>query len=287
MEKNFLTGYDDGMTTYTRPAVGDLLREWRQRRRLSQLDLAGEAEVSARHLSFVETGRASPSREMVIHLSERLEIPLRERNTLLTAAGYAPLYEEKPLTDPALSAARHAIEMILKGHEPYPALTMDRYYRLISSNRPILWLLTGIEERLLQPPVNVLRLSLHPDGIAPRIANFGQWRSHLLSRLRKQIEVTADPLLKELLREVSGYPAPAQTEGGSAASSNDAAGILVPLKLVTDFGVMTLLSTTTVFGTPVEITLSEIALETFFPADAATADALHRLAAAHANVAGQ
>jgi len=255
--------------------VGAQLREWRQRRRLSQLDLAGDAEVSTRHLSFVETGRAMPSREMVLRLADRLEVPLRERNHLLTAAGFAPMYAERGLDDPALKAARDAVELVLKGHEPYPALAVDRHWTLVSHNRAVPPLLAGVAPALLQPPINVLRISLHPDGLAPRIVNLAQWRAHLLHRLRQQVAVSADPVLAALADELAGYPAPAATPPDIA----DAA-VVVPFVLTTAAGTLSFISTTTVFGTPVDVTLSELALETFFPADAATGAALQRAAAA-------
>ena len=188
-------------------SVGDLLREWRQRRRLSQLDLACNAEISTRHLSFLETGRSQPSREMVLHLAVQLEVPLREQNVLLLAAGYAPVFPERPLADPALQTARKAVDLVLTGHEPYPALAIDRHWTLVASNRAIPPLLAGADPALLQPPVNVLRLSLHPAGLAPRIANLPEWRSHLLARLNHQIDVSADPVLMKLMNELRGYPA--------------------------------------------------------------------------------
>ena len=259
------------MMSTARP-VGDLLREWRGRRRMSQLDLACEADISTRHLSFVETGRAQPSREMILRLAEQLEVPLRERNALLVAAGYAPTFPERPLADPALSAARRAVDLVLSGHEPYPALAVDRHWTLLASNRAVAPLLAGVPPTLLQPPVNVLRLSLHPEGLAPRIVNLRQWRTHLFTRLQHQVEVSADPLLLELLNELRDYPAP---EGAAEDSAEEEyAGIVVPLQLVTEAGVLSFFSTTTVFGTPVDITLSELAIESFFPADAKTAAAL-------------
>src|SRR5439155_15746582 len=182
--------------------VGDLLREWRQRRRLSQLDLSLEAEISTRHLSFLETGRSQPSRDMVLHLAEQLDIPLRDRNILLQAAGYAPVFPERPLDDPALQAARHAIDQVLAGHEPYPAIAVDRHWTLIASNSATQRLLVDIDAELLRPPVNVLRLALHPRGLAPRTANLGEWRDHLLTRLHRQVEISADPVLVRLLREL-------------------------------------------------------------------------------------
>lgn len=255
--------------------VGDLLREWRQRRRLSQLDLAADAEVSTRHLSCVETGRALPSREMVLRLAERLAVPLRERNRLLTAAGYAPMFAERRLDDPALAAARHAIELVLKGHEPYPALAVDRHWTLVSYNRMVPPMLAGLPPALLQPPLNVLRLSLHPEGLAPRILNLGQWRTHLLARLRQQIDASGDATLAALAEELAAYPAPAEAREPRGIEP----GVVVPLQFATAHGTLSLISTTTVFGTPVDITLSELALETFFPADAQTAETLRRLAA--------
>jgi transcriptional regulator with XRE-family HTH domain len=253
--------------------IGALLREWRQRRRMSQLDFACEAEISTRHLSFIETGRAFPSRDMVLHLAERLEVPLRERNRLLVAAGFAPIFPERALGDPALDVARRAIELVLRGHEPYPALAIDRHWTLVSANAAVAPLIAGAGPSLLRPPVNVLRLALHPEGLAPRTANLAQWRAHLLARLRRQIDLTADPALVALLAELEAYPAPRRAP--VPESSID--GVAVPLRLATDWGTLSLFSTTMVFGTPVDITLSELAVESFFPADAATADALHRL----------
>lgn len=252
--------------------VGALLRQWRQRRRLSQLDLACEAEISTRHLSFVETGRAQPSREMLLHLAEQLDIPLRERNRLLGAAGYAPLYSQHDLADAALTPARQAIEQLLKAHEPYPALAVDRQWNLLAANSAVTPFLAGMPARLLAPPLNVMRLSLHPEGLAPRIVNLAQWRGHLLTRLRRDFEISGDPRLQVLLEELHGYPAPATTEEG------DADAVLMPLLLRGDQGVLSLIATTTVFGTPNDVTLAELALETFFPADAFTADYLRSLA---------
>jgi transcriptional regulator with XRE-family HTH domain len=257
--------------------VGDLLREWRRRRRMSQLDLALEADISTRHLSFVESGRAQPSREMVLHLAERLDVPLRERNVLLVAAGFAPVFRERALQDPALASARRAVDLVLKGHEPHPALAIDRHWTMVASNAAVARLVGGAEPSLLQPPINVLRLSLHPKGVAPRIANLPEWRAHLLERLRRQIDVSADPVLVHLLEELQGYPVAASSPK-AATANKQFAGVVVPLQLVTDAGTLSLFSTTTVFGTPVDVTLSELALECFYPADAATAEALRALA---------
>jgi transcriptional regulator with XRE-family HTH domain len=258
--------------------VGDLLREWRQRRRMSQLDLASEAEISTRHLSFLETGRALPSRDMVLHLAEQLEVPLRERNILLVAAGFAPVFAERSLQDPALQAARKAVDLVLAGHEPYPALAVDRHWTLIAANSAVGRMIGGTDPALLQPPVNVLRLSLHPRGLAPRIANLPEWRAHLLARLRRQVEVSADPVLASLMRELAAYPTPSGSRSGRPPTGREFAGVLVPVQFTTEQGILSFFSTTTVFGTPLDITLSELALEAFFPADAATADALRRLA---------
>jgi len=248
--------------------IGDLLRAWRQRRRLSQLDLACDAEISTRHLSFLETGRSRPSRDMVLRLAERLDVPLRERNVMLTAAGFAPVFPARPLGDPALDAARRAVDRVLAAHEPFPALAVDRHWTLVAANRSVAHILAGADPGLLRPPVNVLRLSLHPSGIAPRIANLGEWRAHVLTRLRRDVDATADTSLVDLLRELSGYPAP---KGIEPAHDHEYAGVVVPLRLVVDGGILSFFSTTTVFGTPIEVTLSELALESFFPADAATA----------------
>lgn len=271
-------------------SVGAALRQWRHRRHLSQLGLAVEAEISARHLSFLETGRSVPSREMVLRLAEHLDVPLRVRNRLLVAAGYAPVFPERPLTDPALEPARRAVELVLQGHEPYPALAIDRRWELLSANKTALSMMTGIDPELAKPPVNVLRVSMHPSGLAPRIVNLAEWRSHILSRLRRQIDVTADAALEQLLEEIKSYPVhTADSEvlrkpGGQlplkphrATGPADYGGVVIPLRMKTPEGILSFFSTTTVFGTPVDITLSEIMLESFFPADPATAAALHRV----------
>jgi transcriptional regulator with XRE-family HTH domain len=256
-------------------SAGDLLRAWRQRRRMTQLDLALEAEVSTRHLSFVETGRAQPSREMLLHLSDRLQLPLRERNALLLAGGFAPAFPERPLADPALRAPRAAIDLLLAAHEPYPALAIDRHWTLVAANGAVNRLLRGVAPSLLAPPVNVLRLSLHPEGLARRIANLAEWRGHLLARLQRQVETSGDPVLAELKGELAAFgPARDASHDVTAAEHAD---VIVPFKLTAGAGVLSFISTTTVFGTPVDVTLSELAIESFFPADAATAEALRAL----------
>lgn len=258
--------------------VGSLLRAWRQRRRLSQFDLALESGVSTRHLSFLETGRALPSRDMLLHLAEQLDIPLRERNVLLTAAGYAQVFPERSLDDPTLEAARRAVDLVLAGHEPHPALAIDRHWTLIAANHAVQVFQVGVDSSLLQPPVNVLRLSLHPSGLAPRLANFHQWRAHVLARLRHQVEITADPLLTELISEISSYLSPKESGASQPATQGGYTNVAVPFQLITDDGLLVFYSTTTMFGTPVDITVSELAIESFFPADEATAQAMRRFA---------
>jgi transcriptional regulator with XRE-family HTH domain len=263
------------MRTAPSPAgtVGQQLREWRLRRRRSQLDLSLDAEISQRHLSFVESGRSLPSREMVLRLAEELDVPLRERNALLLAAGYAPMFQERPLTDPAMQAARAAVDLVLKGHEPFPALAVDRHWTLVAANAAVPPLLEGVADlSLLQPPVNVLRLSLHPGGLAPRILNLAEWRAHILERLRQQVWTTADAVLAALADELAALPAPRARP--RLVEQRDYAGVAVPLELATPAGTLSFLSTTTVFGTPVDVTLAELAIEAFFPADEATAKTL-------------
>jgi transcriptional regulator with XRE-family HTH domain len=260
--------------------VGALLRTWRERRRLSQLELAGAAEISARHVSFLETGRSTPSRAMLLRLAERLQIPLRDRNALLLSAGYAPMYAERRLDDPALRQARRAVDLVIAGHAPYPALAVDRHWTLVSANAPVDLLLAGVAPKLLQPPVNVLRLGLHPEGLGPRVENHTQWRDHTLTRLRQQIAATADPVLTELLAELEEYPrsSSAGSSSNHAPDETDYAGVVVPFRVRTDLGLLSFFSTTTVFGTPLDITLAELAIESFFPADPQTAQILNRMA---------
>ena len=260
------------------PTAGTLLRTWRQRRRLSQLELSVEAEVSQRHLSFVESGRSAPSRDMILHLAERLGIPLRERNILLVAAGFAPVYQERNLDDPALAAQREAIDVVLKGHEPFPALAVDRHWTLVAANAAIGPLIAGIDAKLLEPPLNVLRLSLHPEGIAPRIANYVEWRAHVIARLTQQVDASADAKLNELLDELKAYPRPRGVAVAAPQPKRDFGNVVVPLQLATPDGLLAFFSTTTVFGTPVDITLAEIAIEAFYPADTATAEAVRKAA---------
>jgi len=265
------------MSTETQ-SVGNLLREWRQRRRMSQLELALDAEISSRHLSFVETGRSQPSREMLLHLAEQLNVHLRDRNALLIAGGYAPVFEARRFADPELENAREAVNLVLAGHEPNPTFAIDRHWTMITANRAAQAFLTGVEPWLLQPPLNVLRLTLHPNGTAPKIVNYAEWRAHLLSRLRRQIDVSADPVLEELFRELRDYPAPPGNDKQTEIAHANYGGVVVPLRLMTEAGTLSFISTTTVFGTAVDITLSELALEAFFPADAVTATVLRAMA---------
>jgi transcriptional regulator with XRE-family HTH domain len=253
--------------TQQRPQAGELLREWRQRRRLSQLDLAIQANVSSRHLSFVETGRARPTSQMILRLAEHLDVPLRDRNVLLLAGGYAPAYTERGLADAELAAVRQALKRILAGHQPYPAAVVNRWWELVDANDGIALFTTHTAPGLLAPPVNVLRLSLHPDGMAPRIVNLPEWRAHLLARLYRQAEATGDPRLFRLYDELEAYP-------GGQGHHPPAAGVVVPLRYRTDHGELSFISMTAVVGTPMDITVEELAIESFYPADEATAAAL-------------
>lgn len=249
--------------------VGALLRDWRQRRRLSQLDLSCEAGVSTRHLSFLETGRARPSRDMVLHLAEQLEVPLRARNEMLLAAGFAPAYTERALQDPLMAPVRDAIDLVLAGYEPHPALVVDRAWTLVAANRSVDLLTAGVAAELLEPPVNVLRLSLHPDGMAPRIVNLAQWRTHVLHRLAREAGMTGDAGLASLHAELAALP------GGSDTSAPHA--IAVPLRILHGGSELTFLSTVTTFGTAVDITAAEISIEAFLPADPHTAQVVRAI----------
>jgi transcriptional regulator with XRE-family HTH domain len=249
--------------------VGALLREWRERRRLSQLELAIRTDISTRHLSFVETGRSRPTSDMILRLTEQLEVPLRERNGLLLAGGYAPVYPERGLDAPQLRAVRDALRQVLAGHEPYPAVVVDRHWNLLDANRSVAMFTDGAPAELLAPPCNVLRLSLHPDGMAPRIANLGEWRAHLLGRLRRQAATTADPYLADLLAELRGYPCD-QPEPEIELPGPGA--VVVPLR----YRDLEFVSTTAVFGTPLDVTVAELAIESFYPANEKTARALRQ-----------
>lgn len=256
------------------PHFGELLRTWRQRRRLSQLALSLESGVSQRHISFVESGRATPSRELVMRLAQHLSVPMRERNTLLVAAGFAPVYRERALDEPELGAARVAMAQILRGHEPHPAIAVDRHWNLVSANRMFGFLVGGVDPALLKPPINVLRCSLHPRGLGPRMLNYAQWHAHVLERLAELAEHTGDSTFTDLIAELRTYPEPAEP----APPAAPAASIAVPFRLRLDDGTaLSFITTTTVFGTAVDITLSELTIETMFPTDAETVAAMRAL----------
>ncbi|GAA1873513.1 helix-turn-helix transcriptional regulator [Asanoa iriomotensis] len=242
--------------------MGDLLRDWRRTRRLSQLDLSISTGVSARHISFVETGRSRPSPDLILRLAEQLEIPLADRNALLLAGGHAPAYPSHALTDPEMGPVLAAVRHLLDGHDPYPAALIDQHWDLVEANAAIEVFTAGCAPHLLEPPINVLRLSLHPDGMAPRIGNLAEWRAHLLHRLRQQATTTNDPMLYDLLEELSGYP------GGTGAAGPTS--VVVPLV----YQHLSFVSTTTLFGTPLDVTVAGLAIESFFPADSATAERL-------------
>ena len=259
-------------------SIGDLLRAWRERRRLSQMALAFEAEISTRHLSFLKTGRARPSREMVLRLAQHLRVPLREQNALLLAAGFAPQYPQRPLSDESLRSAREMVQRVLDGQAPYPALAIDRHWNLQAANRAVMPILAGVDPELLEPPVNVLRLSLMPHGLAPRIVNFPELRAYLLTRLRHEADLTADDQLWALLEELGGAPGTRRTgRSVPVAVSGIGQQLAVPLILETAFGRLNFITTTMVFGSAVDVTLSELVIESLLPADQATAEALARM----------
>ncbi|MGW4307951.1 helix-turn-helix domain-containing protein [Streptomyces californicus] len=277
--------------------VGPLLREWRERRRISQLELALRADSSARHISFVETGRSRPSEDMVLRLAEALDVPVRERNALLVMAGYAPRYAQTPLDAPAMSALRESLDRLLTAYEPYPALVVDGVYGVVAANRGIALLLEGVAERLLVPPVNAMRLTLHPEGLAPRIVNLPEWRADLLAQMERQIALVRSPALRELYEEVVAYPVPerpADTDrtdvpagpggsGGSASAEGRAGGagreraaaFALPMRLEHGGRVLSFVSSIATFNTPMDVTVAELAIETFLPADRETAAYLH------------
>jgi transcriptional regulator with XRE-family HTH domain len=254
------------------PSVGALLRAWRQRRHLSQLQLATRSAVSARHLSFMETGRARPSREMLLHLAERLDIPLRERNHLLLAAGFAPVFGERSLDESEMAPVRKALERFLSGHEPYPAVVVDRGWNVVASNRGLAYVMRGVAAHLRTPPANALRIALHPEGLAPRISNLAEWRGYLLARLRREVETTGDPELESLYRELASYPGAAdELEHADPPAPDD---ILIMHELRLDGTDLALFCTFTTFGTARDLTLAELTIVSFYPADAQTAAVL-------------
>lgn len=258
--------------TPTRP-VGDLLRDWRRRRRLSQLELAVETGISTRHLSFLETGRSRPSREMVLRLTERLDVPLRERNGVLMAAGFAPVYRERSIDAPEMRPARLALNRVLDGHEPYPALVVDRTWNLLMANEPAMLFLENVDDDLVRPPVNIHRLALHPRGLAARVVNLPEVRGHLIERMARQVALTGDPDLAALHEETKAYG------DGDDAPYEPSHDIALPTRLRFGDRVLSFFSTVTTFGTAADVTLAELAIEAFYPADDETAEYLRERAA--------
>ncbi|MFH8798938.1 helix-turn-helix domain-containing protein [Streptomyces sp. NPDC017936] len=253
--------------------VGPLLRAWRERRRVSQLELALRADSSARHISFIETGRSRPSEEMVLRLAEHLDVPVRERNALLLAAGYAPHYRETPLDDPALDTLRAGMERLIQGYEPYPALVVDARYDVMAANRGITMLLDGVPQSLLAPPLNAMRLTLHPEGLAPRIRNLPEWRGHLLAQMERQIALHRSTALRELYEEVAAYPVPGTAAG--AGPEEPVPYFALPLQIEHEGRTLSFISSISTFNTPMDVTVAELAIETLLPADPATVEYLH------------
>ncbi|MFF7284990.1 helix-turn-helix domain-containing protein [Streptomyces griseorubiginosus] len=272
-----MTTAPSATTTPSDQGVGPLLRAWREQRRVSQLELALRADSSARHISFVETGRSRPSEAMVLRLAEHLEVPVRERNALLLAAGYAPRFPETPLDDPALDAVREGIERLIQGYEPYPALVFDASYHVVAANRGIMMLLDGVPESLLRPPLNTMRLTLHPEGLAPRILNLRQWRGHLLEQMRRQIALRRSEQLRELYEEVAAYPVPDPQEDTGAEQDELVPYFALPMRIEHEGRTLSFISSTATFNTPMDVTVAELAIETFLPADPATVKYLHAL----------
>ncbi|MEU6273381.1 helix-turn-helix transcriptional regulator [Streptomyces populi] len=257
--------------------VGPLLRGWREQRRVSQLELALRADSSARHISFIETGRSRPSEEMVLRLAEHLDVPVRERNALLLAAGYAPHYAETPLDDPSMDALRDGMERLIQGYEPYPALVVDATYDVLAANRGVFMLLDGVPERLLEPPLNAMRLTLHPEGLAPRILNLRTWRDHLLAQMDRQIALRRSRPLRALYEEVAAYPVPDRDREADDEASGPAPHFALPMRIEHEGRVLSFISSISTFNTPMDVTVSELAIETFLPADPATVKYLHSL----------
>ncbi|MFJ8848816.1 helix-turn-helix domain-containing protein [Streptomyces sp. NPDC102437] len=253
--------------------VGPLLRSWREQRRISQLELALRADSSARHISFIETGRSRPSEEMILRLAEHLEIPVRERNTLLLVGGYAPRYAQTAFDDPALDALREGMDRLLQAYEPYPALIVGGTYDVVAANRGMAMLLDPVAEHLLVPPLNAMRLTLHPEGLAPRIRNLREWRADLLSQMERQIALARSAQLRELYEEVAGYPVPEST-GSTGSVPAPSLPFALPLLIEHDGEVLSFVCSIATFNTPMDVTVAELAIETFLPADRATADHL-------------
>ncbi|MFE0551083.1 helix-turn-helix domain-containing protein [Streptomyces pilosus] len=251
--------------------VGPLLRAWREQRRVSQLELALRADSSARHISFIETGRSRPSEEMVLRLAEQLEVPMRERNALLLAAGYAPRFPHTPLDDPSLDALRDGIQRLIGGFEPYPALVVDARYDVVAANRGVMALFDGVPEELLEPPLNAVRLTLHPRGLAPRILNLREWRGHLLEQMRRHIALHRSEPLRALYEEVSAYPVPESGERLAEEPEEPVAYFALPMVIEHEGRRLSFVSSISTFNTPMDVTVAELAVETLLPADPATA----------------
>ncbi|MBT2449023.1 helix-turn-helix transcriptional regulator [Streptomyces sp. ISL-43] len=261
------------MTTAT---VGALLRTWRERRGISQLELAGRADSSSRHISFVETGRSRPSEEMVLRLADRLDVPMRDRNALLLAAGYAPRYAHTPLDDPSMGVLREGLERLLTGYEPYPALVVDARYDVVAANRGVMMLMEGLPEHLLAGPLNAMRLTLHPQGLAPRIHNLREWRGHLLAQMERQIALVRSAPLRALYEEVAAYPVPERP--GDSEPEEAVPYIALPLRIEHDGHLLSFVSSISTFNTPMDVTVAELAIETLLPADPATVKYLRSVA---------
>jgi transcriptional regulator with XRE-family HTH domain len=268
------SGSAPSASTPAASGVGPLLRAWREQRRVSQLELALRAESSARHISFIETGRSRPSEEMVLKLAEHLEVPVRERNALLLAAGYAPRYPETPLDDPALDALREGMERLIQGYEPYPALVVDAMYNVVAANRGVMTLLDGVGEALLTERPNAMRLTLHPDGLAPRIRNLREWRGHLLAQMERQIALHRSRALRELYEEVAAYPVP-EADDDVEEPAGSVPYFALPLRIEHEGRTLSFISSISTFNTPMDVTVAELAIETLLPADPATAKYLH------------
>ncbi|MCY0936232.1 helix-turn-helix domain-containing protein [Streptomyces sp. H34-S4] len=261
----------------TAATVGALLRVWRERRGLSQLELAGRADSSSRHISFVETGRSRPSEEMVLRLADHLDVPVRDRNALLLAAGYAPRYAHTPLDDPSMEVLREGLERLLTGYEPYPALVVDSAYDVVAANRGVLMLMEGLPEHLLTGPLNAMRLTLHPEGLAPRIHNLRAWRGHLLAQMERQIALARSEPLRALYEEVAAYPVPERPGDGDGEPDEAVPYIALPLRIEHDGHLLSFVSSISTFNTPMDVTVAELAIETLLPADPATAKYLRSL----------
>ncbi|WP_330241580.1 helix-turn-helix domain-containing protein [Streptomyces sp. NBC_00525] len=257
--------------------VGPLLRSWRERRRMSQLELSLRAGSSARHISFIETGRARPSEEMVLRLAEHLEVPVRERNALLVMAGYAPHYTETALDDPAMGALRDGLDRLLGGYDPYPAFVVDGTYTVVAANQGMTRLLDGVPDHLLAPPLNAMRLTLHPEGLAPRIRNLRAWRADLLAQMERQIALVRSAELRELYEEVAGYPLPPGADGADGRPSAPSVPFALPLVIEHDGRVLSFVASIATFNTPMDVTVAELAVETLLPADPETGAYLRSL----------